>query len=68
MIHTGAITLYVIMGQYIPIDVAGLNIVEHKFAAHAYGFYGRVPIQCCINNATAVAQLNQVLSYHGSPV
>ena len=42
---TGAITLYGITGQHIPIDVAGLIVVELKFAAHAYDFYGRVPVQ-----------------------
>jgi hypothetical protein len=45
--------------QYFPVDVAGLIIVELKFAAHAYDFYGRVPVQRRIKNATPVAQLNQ---------
>ena len=52
--YTGAITLYSITEQHIPIDFAGLIIVELKFAAHAYDFYGRVPVQSSINNTTPI--------------
>ena len=52
------ITLYRITGQHIPIDVAGLIVVELKFAAHAYDFYGRVPVQRRTNNTTPIAPLN----------
>jgi uncharacterized membrane protein YagU involved in acid resistance len=34
------------------------RLIELKFAAHAYDFYGRLPMQHCINNTTPIAQLN----------
>jgi hypothetical protein len=58
---TGAITLYCITGQHIPIDVAGLIIVERKFAAHTYDFFGRVLVQRHINNTTPIALFNQLV-------
>jgi hypothetical protein len=56
--YTAAITLIITTAYYIPIDVAGLLMVELKAAAHAYDFYGRTPVQRRINNTSPVAQLN----------
>ena len=43
---------------YAAINVASLIIVELKFAAHAYDFYGRTLVQHSINNTTTVALLD----------